>query len=183
MTQVPHWWVIGLVSTVLVAAAVIDGRKLRVPNWLTFPFVLAGLAFAACSGGRQQFLLSLAGMGVGLILLLSLYAIGGMGAGDVKLMAGVGAWLGPKLTLYAFVSTALVGGLLGLVMILRSGNIIQHYVMFQTIVHEIRTIRNPALLAERAAARKKDMTLLPYGIPIAIGCIACMGWMKLYFQS
>ena len=56
---------------------------------------------------------SLAGTGVGLLSLLPLYAIGGMGAGDVKLMAGVGAWLGPWLTLWSFVSTALVGGLLG----------------------------------------------------------------------
>ena len=46
---------------------------------------------------------SLAGMGVGLISLLPLYAIGGMGAGDVKLMAGLGAWMGPWLTLGAFV--------------------------------------------------------------------------------
>jgi prepilin peptidase CpaA len=180
MTQVPQA-VIWLVSAVLVEAAVIDGRQLRVPNWLTFHFVLGGLVFAAWSGGREMFLWSLAGAGVGLICLLPLYAIGGMGAGDVKLMTGVGAWLGPWLTFCTFVSTALVGGLLGAAMILASGNVIRHWVMFQTIGHEILSIRNPAVLAERAGERKKTMMLLPYGIPIAIGSIAYFGWMGLYF--
>ncbi len=181
MTQVPQAAVIWLVSAVLVEAAVIDGRQLRVPNWLTFHFALGGLVFAAWSGSREMLLWSLAGTGVGLISLLPLYAIGGMGAGDVKLMAGVGAWLGPWLTLWAFVSSALVGGLIGAAMILASGDVIRHWVMFQTIGHEILSIRNPAVLAERAGERKKNMMLLPYGIPIAIGSIACFGWMGLLF--
>ena len=180
MTQVPQG-VIWLVSAVLIEAAVIDGRRLRVPNWLTFHFALGGLVFAAWSGGREMFLWSLAGTGVGLVSLLPLYAIGGMGAGDVKLMAGVGAWLGPVWTFWAFVSTTLVGGLIGAAMILASGNVIRHWVLFQTIGYEILSIRNPAVLAERAGERKKNMTLLPYGIPIAIGSIACFGWMGLLF--
>ena len=53
--------------------------------------------------------------------------------------------------------------------------------LFQTIGHEILSIRNPAVLAERADQRKKTMMLLPYGIPIAIGSIACFGWMGLFF--
>ena len=87
-----------LVSFVLIEAAVIDGRSLRVPNWLTFHFLIGGLIFAFWKGGSALLLTSLAGAGVGLLTLLPLYAIGGMGAGDVKLMAGVGAWIGPWLT-------------------------------------------------------------------------------------
>ena len=181
MTQVPQA-VIWLVSAVLVEAAVIDGRQLRVPNWLTFPFCARGPGVCRLvRRPRGACLWSLAGTGVGLISLLPLYAIGGMGAGDVKLMAGVGAWLGPVLTFWAFVSTALVGGLLGVAMILASGNVIRHWVMLQTIGHEILSIRNPAVLAERAGERKKTMMLLPYGIPIAIGSIAYFGWMGLFF--
>jgi len=180
MTQVPQA-VIWLVSAVLVEAAVIDGRQLRVPNWLTFHFVLGGLVFAGWAGGREALLWSLAGTGVGLVSLLPLYAIGGMGAGDVKLMAGVGAWLGPWLTLGAFVATALVGGLFGLAMILASGNVFRHWAMFQTIGYEILSIRNPVELAERAGQRKKTMMLLPYGIPIAVGSITYFGYMGLLF--
>jgi prepilin peptidase CpaA len=180
MTEVPRE-VVWLVSVVLVEAAVIDGRRLRVPNWLTFHFAVGGLAYAAYAGGCQGFLWSLAGMGLGLLTLLPLYAIGGMGAGDVKLMAGIGAWMGPSLTLGAFVSSALVGGLAGMMMVLASGDLLHHWVMFQTIGHEILSIRNPADLAQRAGLRKKDMMLLPYGIPIAVGSIAYFGWMGLLF--
>src|SRR5208337_2518793 len=108
-----------------------------------------GLVFTAWSGGRELLVWSLAGTGVGLISLLPLYAIGGMGAGDVKLMAGVGAWLGPGLTFWAFVSSALVGGLLGVAIILASGKVIRQWALFQTIGLEILSIRNPAVLAER----------------------------------
>jgi prepilin peptidase CpaA len=180
MTQVPAA-VVWFVSVVLVEAAIIDGRQLRVPNWLTFHFVAGGLIFAGFAGGREMLLWSLAGMGVGLISLLPLYAIGGMGAGDVKLMAGLGAWIGPSLTLGAFVSSALVGGVFGVAMIVGSGDWIHHWVMMQTIGHEILSIRNPSQLAERAGVRKKDMMLLPYGIPIAVGSIAYFAWMGLYF--
>jgi prepilin peptidase CpaA len=180
MTQVPPV-VIWLISVVLVVAAYIDGRQLRVPNWLTFPFAAVGVAYSFCAGGWSGLLLSLAGLAVGLIALLPLHSIGGMGAGDVKLMAGVGAWMGPLHTLGAFVTLGLVGGVLGGAMMLASGDLIRHWVMLQTIGHEILTIRNPVELAARAAERKKTMMLLPYGIPIAIGSIAYFGWMRLLF--
>jgi prepilin peptidase CpaA len=95
-----------------------------------------------------------------------------MGAGDVKLMAGMGAWMGVYHTLWAFVGTALTGGVLGGAMIAMSGDWIHHLATAQVIGHEILTIRDPVKLSERAARRKPSMRLLPYGIPIAIGSIA-----------
>ena len=89
--------------------------------------------------------------------------------------------MGPSLTLGAFVTSAMVGGVLGVAMIVASGDLIRHWVMFQTIGHEILTIRDPVELAARAAERKKTMMLLPYGIPIAIGSIAYFAWMGLFF--
>ena len=117
-------------------------------------------------------LTSLAGAGVGLLTLLPLYSIGGMGAGDVKLMAGVGAWIGPWLTLWAFVSSALAGAVIAAGMIVYSGELYRHLAMMHTIGREVLTVRNPVVLSERAAERKPTMMLLPYGIPIAVGSIA-----------
>ncbi len=180
MTQI-SLGVTWFVSAALVGAAIIDGWKLKVPNWLTYHFVIGGLAFAAWSGGTSGLLWALAGSALGLALLLPLYAIGGMGAGDVKLLAGVGAWMGPALTLGAFAATAITGGLMALAMVAWSGEYIRHWAMFQTIGHEILTVRDPASLSEKAAARKPSMMLLPYGIPITVGSIAYFGWMGLFF--
>jgi prepilin peptidase CpaA len=172
-----------LVTAVLVEAAVIDGKKLRVPNWLTFHFLLGGLAYSAWSGGGTGLLWSLGGAAVGLALLLPLYSIGGMGAGDVKLLAGVGAWFGPELTLGAFIWSALVGGLMALAMIAWTGEYVRHWVRFQAIGQEILAVRNPVKLSESAAARKPSMLLLPYGIPIAVGSIAYLAWQGFLFHS
>jgi len=166
-------WVI---SFILIEAAIIDGRSLKVPNWLTYHFLLAGLAFAFATGGSDRLWWSLVGALVGLITLLPLYAIGGMGAGDVKLMAGLGAWIGPWIVLQAFVASAVVGGGIALLMMAYSGQLGEHLIMTQLIGREILTVRNPNLLAEKAAGRKPNSMLLPYGIPIAIGSIALFAW-------
>ena len=180
MTQVPQV-VIWLVSAVLVEAAVIDGLKLKVPNWLTFHMIAGGQAYAAWCGGAQGLLWSLEGAALGLALLLPLYAIGGMGAGDVKLLAGIGAWVGPWLTLQAFAATAVVGGVMAVAMVAWSGAYFRHLAMFQTIGSEILAVRNPAKLSEIAAGRKPTMMLLPYGIPMAVGTIAFFLWAGLLF--
>src|SRR3954467_15313666 len=180
MMNSPHA-VAWIVSIILVEAAVIDGLKLRVPNWLTFHLVLGGLAFGAWSQGVSGLLWATAGMLVGLATLLPLYSIGGMGAGDVKLMAGVGAWMGPLVTLWAFVTSALVGGMMALAMVAWSGEFVRHWVQFQAIGHEILTVRNPEKLAASAAARKPTMKLLPYGIPLAVGSIADFAFAGLLF--
>src|SRR4051794_40811187 len=165
-----------IVSIILVEAAVIDGLKLRVPNWLTFHLVIAGLAYAAWSHGGAGFLWALAGMAVGLATLLPLYAIGGMGAGDVKLMAGVGAWVGPMFTGWAFLWSAGVGGVVGLAVMGWGGGVSPPLEIMRMIVREVLTVRSATVLSELAARRKPTMLLLPYGIPIAAGTIAYMTW-------
>lgn len=170
-------WPVWLVATLLVWAAWIDGRELRVPNWLTYPMALAGLLYhLAVSGlvdhGSQLGLTgSVLGLFTGLLCLLPLYAVGGMGAGDVKLMAGVGAWLGWEVTAAAFVVSVFVGAAMAIVMVVRRGAVIKHWANAITIWNEWKTVRDPRKLSEIAAARKPTMLLLPYGIPICIGSI------------
>jgi prepilin peptidase CpaA len=164
-------WPVWLVSVVLVIAAVIDGAILKVPNWLTFPFILSGWAWGLLSAGWAGLGYSLAGTLVGTMLLLLLRNRGGMGAGDVKLLAGVGAWLGTVVTLYAFAATAIVGGVMAIAMIAWQGNWFHHYAMAMQIVEEWQTVRQPSELAAIARQRKPRMLLLPYGIPMAVGSI------------
>lgn len=172
-------WPIWLVTATLVVAAVIDGWKLKVPNWITFPFVIGGWVASALWGdpaGWEGLFYSLAGTAVGLALLLPLYAIGGMGAGDVKLLAGVGAWVGGMVTLYAFCLSAVVGGVIALAMVCYRRSWRKHRDQLVQICGEVLTIRDPNRLSAIAAERKSSMLLLPYGIPIAIGTIAYFVW-------
>lgn len=177
-------WLIVLVSwtvtITLVIAAVIDGLKLKVPNWITFPMIVAGWIASTMVFGWAGLGWSLVGTVVGLALLMPAYAIGGMGAGDVKLLAGVGAWVGATHTFWAFLVSALVGGVIALVMVLVRHGWRHHYSQFWMILSEIFFIRDPNRLAAVAAERKSSMLLLPYGIPIAIGTIgyfACKGML------
>ena len=89
-TGVIEHWHIWLVSIVLIVAAVIDGWMLKVPNWLTYSMILGGWVFSLATGGWTGLGWSLVGTAFGLALLYFLYAVGGMGAGDVKLLAGIG---------------------------------------------------------------------------------------------
>ncbi|WP_164100641.1 A24 family peptidase [Candidatus Laterigemmans baculatus] len=164
-------WPVWLVSVVLVVAAVIDGKILKVPNWLTFPFILCGWLHGTLHDGLTGLGYSLLGTFVGMMLLLVLRAVGGMGAGDVKLLAGVGAWLGAATTWWAFLATAVVGGVIAAVMIATSGQWQKHWAMAHQILNEWVTIKDPEKLAAIARERKPQMRLLPYGIPMAIGSI------------
>src|SRR5262245_58169789 len=118
-------WPLLLVCAAMVAAAVIDGWKLKVPNWLTLPLIvsgwLLGLAhnFGLLEGtGAGGVGAALAGTALGFALLLPVYAVGGMGAGDVKMQMGFGSWVGAYFGLWAglsviwwaFAVAVLIGG-------------------------------------------------------------------------
>ncbi len=168
-------WPVWFVTITLVVAAVIDGLKLKVPNWITFPMIISGWIYSAAFSpyaGWEGLMFSLVGTVVGLALLMPLYAIGGMGAGDVKLLAGVGAWVWGTVTLYAFVVSAVVGGIIAVLMVLSQRKWGKHQSQFWMICNEILTVKDPEKLAAIAAERKPTMMLLPFGIPIAIGTIA-----------
>ncbi|HYW78267.1 MAG TPA: prepilin peptidase [Thermoguttaceae bacterium] len=171
-------WHIWLVTIVLVVAAVIDGWILKVPNWITFPLVISGWIYSTTVGGWgwEGLAGSLTGTAVGLALLMPAYAIGGMGAGDVKLLAGVGAWVGGTDTFYAFCVSAVIGGFIALGMVVYARKWGHHRSQFFSILNEIMVVRDPNQLSSIAADRKSSMMLLPYGIPIAIGTIAYFFW-------
>jgi prepilin peptidase CpaA len=170
-------WPIWFVTLALIVAAVIDGWKLKVPNWLTLPMIVGGWVYCGATMGWEGLGWSVAATGVGLALLLPAYAIGGMGAGDVKLLAGVGAWLAAPLTLvYVFCVSALIGGVIAVLMVLYRKAWDKHLSQFWLIANEIWAIRDPDQLSTIAAGRKSSMLLLPYGIPIAIGSILYFAW-------
>lgn len=164
-------WTIWFVSFILIVAAVIDGMILKVPNWLTFPFIVCGWIHCTFQDGWSGLGFSLLATVAGMMMLLPLRNVGGMGAGDVKLLAGIGAWCGFWVTLQAFAATTIVGGIMAAIMIIRSKDWVKHYAMGMQILQEWKTVREPSKLAAIARQRKPTMYLLPYGIPMAVGTI------------
>jgi prepilin peptidase CpaA len=180
-----HNWPYWFVTLFVIVAAYIDGKELRVPNKITIPMIIAGWIYSMIAyhlNGEGWYVglgWSLAGTAVGLATLLPAYAIGGMGAGDVKMMGAIGAWIYCSNTFYAFCVSAIVGALLSIGMILWAKQGQKHWNQFFYIVNEIMTVKNPEALATIAAERKSSMRLLPYGIPIAIGTVLYFSWMGM----
>jgi prepilin peptidase CpaA len=104
-----------------VFAAVIDLRERRIPNWLTLGATAAGLAFHLWTSGLSGLLFSAGGWVTGVAIFFLPFALGGLGAGDVKLVAALGAWLGWQDTVWLGLYTGAAGGLLAIVVSLASG--------------------------------------------------------------
>lgn len=159
-----------------------DYRSHRIPNWLNAGLAAAGLTAQAAFGGWDGFVHGLAGLGVGLGCLAVLWAMKGMGAGDVKLMAAVGTWLGPRLVGYALVAGILTGGIIALALIARRRS-------------WSLCIANLSMAAARAGGGNEgagDMrpslasspTAMPYAIPLMLGTLMVLGcelsgWVKI----
>src|SRR5581483_6279692 len=112
---------------IVIGAAVYDMRYRRIPNWLNLTGVILGLAMNAwlIAEGRPWpgLVFSLKGLAVGFFVYFGLYAIRAMGAGDVKLMAAVGALVGWEDWCGIFILTAIIGGLTALVLALVRGRL------------------------------------------------------------
>ena len=103
------WWP---TLAVLVVAVITDLRSRRIPNWLVLPFLCAGFAVRGWQQGWSGVGHGLEGMGLGALIFGVLFLMGGMGAGDVKLAAAIGVWIGPRQLFVALVMTALAGGVM-----------------------------------------------------------------------
>jgi len=103
---------------ILVTAVVTDIRSHRISNILLFPALAFSLMFNAAIGGADGLLGSIAGLALGIAMLLPLYILGGMGAGDVKLLGVVGSFLGPWATVVAGMATMIAGAVIGIAVIL-----------------------------------------------------------------
>jgi prepilin peptidase CpaA len=110
-----------IILAIGLAACVVDVRTRRIPNVLTFGAALGGFLLQVATGGLDGALTSAGGWLVGALLFLPFFLLGGMGGGDAKLLAALGAWLGPRDTLWLAAYSAIAGGVLGVIVALTHG--------------------------------------------------------------
>jgi prepilin peptidase CpaA len=160
-----------LLCIVFVACAY-DLRYRRVPNWLNLLGVIAGLGGNILLLGTAGLRAAMLGLLVASMVYVPLYLIRGMGAGDVKLMAAVGAIVGPRNWLVIFLVTAILGGIVALAAIAVKKRFHQTILNVGVIGAELLQFRVPAHREERLDIRHSDALRLPHAAVIAGGCLA-----------
>ncbi len=162
-------WIYTLVVALI--AAWTDWRTRRIPNWLTVPALALGIGANALTAGWPGAKASLEGAGLALVILLPFVLMRGLGAGDWKLMGALGALLGPYLFLVALFTSACVTVLMGVLHLIRSGQM-------------MTTLRNLAVLVRGAfsfgfrshpeiSLDNPKLVKMPFGVAAAIATVIC----------
>ena len=169
-----------LVPGVLLASW-IDYAQRRVPNWLNATLIVVGFAVQAAYFGTSGVMTGLWGLLIGFGLLIVPWMMNGMGAGDVKLMAAIGVWMGPMLTFYSFALGAVIGGVAAIVMILSTGRLRMACGNLGIILAKCSS--RQTLFSEFGGAKTfgTSSQLLPYGVPLTAGTLIVLaakmcGW-------
>jgi len=155
--------------------AAIDVRTRRIPNVLTFGGTSVALVYHAFLAGLAGLGHSAAGWALGIALFLPMFLLRGMGAGDVKLLGAVGAWLGPMGALWSGLYTVIAGGVLALIVGARHGYLGKAFQNLWVLFGFWRTTGVKPVtgltLADAPGPR------LAYGIAIFAGTLAAV-WLK-----
>lgn len=165
-------------------AAWIDYSEKRVPNWLNAALAVAGLTAQTAFFGIDGLGWGFFGLFIGFLVLIGPWLLHGMGAGDVKLMAAIGAWLGPWLTLYSFAAGAILGGVVAIIMIASTGRTVHAITNLQTIVTKMKRLDTAFGTFGGARTFGDTSQLLPYGVPLTAGTIGVLltqylgGWLS-----
>src|SRR5215475_14301148 len=110
-----------LLGILVGTAAVYDIRFRRIPNWLVLAGIIAGFSLNVSSSGSSGLAHAAGGLGLGFALYFPLYLLRARGAGDVKLLAAVGAIVGARNCFWVFILTAILGGLIAMLILLLRG--------------------------------------------------------------
>ena len=160
------WWP---TVAVLMVATFSDVRSRRIPNLLVLPFLVVGLAMSCWIHGVAGLGQSLGGIALGSVVYGFLAFMGGMGMGDVKLVAAIGAWIGPSQLLFALLITALAGGVMALAWAAVGGFLGDLFQGTGDVLVNVgkRGFKpHPELVLSNARTRK-----MPYAPAIAIGTL------------
>jgi prepilin peptidase CpaA len=156
-------------------ACVTDLRTRRIPNPLTFGAALAGCLYHFATGGFEGLGQAALGWLLGLIVFLLPFALGGLGGGDVKLLAALGAWLGPADALWLVLYTGVAGGVMAIGVAAIHGYLgtAMRNIKLLLCHWQVAGLRAmPEITLESSRAPK-----LAYAFPILMGLVATV-WLR-----
>lgn len=175
----PAQWV--AVLCIAIVAAVTDCRTRRIPNVLTFPAFVCGLCWAVTVGGLAGLADSIMAAVVVMAPFVLLFVFAGGGAGDAKLMAAIGAWLGIIGGLLTLCTVMIAGGLLSVVMIIcrRNGRDVAANVHWIVDSLRVAAFKRGRTRGDYVLPTVDVLHTMPYGLAILVGtCIASGGvWL------
>jgi prepilin peptidase CpaA len=160
-----------------VACCAVDTQTRRIPNALSAGAMVAGMSLNALSDGSAGVAASLGGLLAAGAVLLPAFALGGVGAGDVKMMGAVGALLGARLALAALALGMIFGGVIMMVHLARRGRLREKLgstwamVAAASLTRSVEPLRAPAADARAVA--------LPYSVPLGLGTLGVLGLVAL----
>lgn len=155
----------------MLLASWIDFSQRRVPNWLNVALMVVGLTLQGWFFGWSGIGTGVLGLLTGFGLLIVPWMMHGMGAGDVKLMAAIGVFLGPRLTLYSFALGAVIGCFVATIMIVSTGRLRMACANMGIIL--VKCFNPQTIFTEFGSAKSFGDTsqLLPYGVPLTAGTL------------
>ena len=168
----PNPTTLKIIALLVVAAIAVftDVRERRIPNWLTVSGVAIGLTVSAMELGGFP-VLAFLGVVVALAIGFPMFALGAFGAGDAKLFAAVGAFVGPAGLLPVVLYGGVAGGLLALWSSIRRGAVLLLVVQSTNLILYLVTLGR---LGERRTLGSDDAHAVPYGVAIAVGAVGAL---------
>jgi len=175
-------WTPGVVAlSVACVAAFTDIVEYRVRNILTLPLIVSGLVYHAVVGGSSGFATSVGGVAFGLGVLIVPWLLGLIGAGDAKLLAGVGAWLGLPVTVVAFIATAAASALYATVLIVYRGKLRESLMLIKIIGYRFLAMGTyfgkDSLVEQCYAGPERRLRVIPFGAMVPIGIVSAFLWL------
>lgn len=172
-----RWLLLASILTLFVlAVSFFDFRERRIPNFLTFPAAGIGLLLNLVLAGAGGLLMGLKGLGLGFVLLVIPYAVGGMKAGDVKFLMAIGALVGPGDVVRSLLATVLCYPVFAAIAVVREGKLALTWLRFRRVFWNFLGFFAPPLrlYADRLDSlddKSVESVRTPFGVAIAVGTL------------
>jgi prepilin peptidase CpaA len=161
-----------ILGVALIISLITDLKNRKILNIITIPTILFGITYFSITQGWNGLLFSIYGLFVGIGFLIVPFFLGGMGAGDVKLMGAIGALMGTSFVFYSFIYTALIGGIISLLLIIKKNGLRKSIsALFFSIVYFKSSFGSMIITKDKGIS-----ITFPYGVPIVLGTLCSLLW-------